>query len=204
VATGQPAATSLDASAARLFADFQLFGPQRAFVVSADGRGFWWAGSNGADPGRAIESALKACQDKTGGKCTVFAVNDILLNGREWKAATPPASPPIGRLRGQPWWENKGPQAAAGVIVWSHGYRSGSDSTSSAPQPWIGRFAASGYDLYRFDREWIRTARATRRSLSRRFARPGPWAIAASCWPVSRPARGCHSLQRCAAHQSMA
>lgn len=156
VAAGQPAATSLDASAARLFADFQLFGPQRAFVVSADGRGFWWAGSNGADPGRAIESALKACQDKTGGKCAPYAVNDILLNGREWKAAPPPASPPIARLRGQPWWENKGPQAGTGVIVWSHGYRSGNDATSSAPQPWIGRFTARGYDLYRFDREWIR------------------------------------------------
>src|SRR5262249_4786938 len=89
-------------------------------------------------------------------QCAVYAVNDIVLNGRDWKSAAPPVSPAIGRLRGQPWWQNKGPQSASGLIVWSHGYRSGSDSTSSAPQAWIGRFTAAGYDLYRFDREWIR------------------------------------------------
>jgi pimeloyl-ACP methyl ester carboxylesterase len=150
------AAQQLAGEAARSYADFQLFGPQRAFALSADGKGFWWAGSNGADPTRAVESTLKACQDKTGGKCTLYAINDIVLNGRDWKSAAPPVQPPIGRLRAQPWWENKGPQASAGLIVWSHGYRSGSDSTSSAPQPWIGRLTATGYDLYRFDREWIR------------------------------------------------
>jgi hypothetical protein len=31
----------------------------------------------------------------------------------------------------------------------------GKNSTDSAPQPWIGRFTHLGYDLYRFDREWI-------------------------------------------------
>jgi pimeloyl-ACP methyl ester carboxylesterase len=64
--------------------------------------------------------------------------------------------PSIGRLRPQPWWRNNGPQAAAGLIVWSHGYKEGTDSTSSAPQPHVGRFLAAGYDLYRFDRRWIR------------------------------------------------
>jgi pimeloyl-ACP methyl ester carboxylesterase len=150
------AAQQLAGEAARSYADFQLFGPQRAFALSADGKGIWWAGSSGADPSRAVEAALKACQGKSGGKCSLYAVNNIVLDSREWKSAAPPVLPPIGRLRPQPWWENKGPQAAAGLIVWSHGYRSGSDSTSSAPQPWIGRFTAKGYDLYRFDREWIR------------------------------------------------
>jgi pimeloyl-ACP methyl ester carboxylesterase len=155
-AAAQVAAQQLGSDGARSYADFQLFGPQRAFVVSADGKGFWWAGSSGADPGRAVETALKSCQDKGSGTCTLYAINNIVLNGRSWKAAAPPAAPPIGRLRGQPWWENKGPQTAAGLIVWSHGYRSGNDATSSAPQPWIGRFINAGYDLYRFDREWIR------------------------------------------------
>jgi pimeloyl-ACP methyl ester carboxylesterase len=149
-------AQQLSGDAARSYAEYQQYGPQRAFVVSADGKGYWWAGSSGADPSRAVASALEACTKKGSSQCSVFEVNDIPLNGRDWKSARPSTSPVIGRLRGQPWWQNQGPQSAAGLIVWSHGYRSGSDSTSSAPQAWIGRFTASGYDLYRFDREWIR------------------------------------------------
>src|SRR5258705_1655861 len=49
----------------------------------------------------------------------------------------------------------RGPQLATGLIVWSHGYLAGKNSAESAPQPWIGRFTRLGYDLYRFDREWI-------------------------------------------------
>jgi pimeloyl-ACP methyl ester carboxylesterase len=149
-------AQQLAGDAARTYADYEQFGPQRAFVVSSEGKGYWWAGSSGADPSRAVAAALKACKDKGNAQCAVHSVNDIVLNGRDWKSAMPSTSPMIGRLRGQPWWQNKDPQAAAGLIVWSHGYRSGSDSTSSAPQSWIGRFTALGYDLYRFDREWIR------------------------------------------------
>jgi pimeloyl-ACP methyl ester carboxylesterase len=79
-----------------------------------------------------------------------------VLNGRDWKGAAPPLLPTIGRLRPQPYWENKGPQAAAGLIVWSHGYMGGNDSTWSAPQGQVANFTRAGYDLYRFDREWIR------------------------------------------------
>ncbi len=149
-------AQQLGGDAARSYADFQLFGPQRAFVLAPDGRAFWWAGVAGADPSRAVENALKRCAEQTKASCTPFAVNNIALAGRDWKAAAPSTLAPIGRLRAQPWWENKGPQAAAGVIVWSHGYRAGTDATFSPPQPWVGRFTAAGYDLYRFDREWIR------------------------------------------------
>jgi pimeloyl-ACP methyl ester carboxylesterase len=160
VASAELRAQSLSGDAARSFADFQQFGPQRAFVLSGDGRTFWYAGAGGSDPSQAIAAALKACtdqgKDKGNSQCTVYAVNDILLNGRDWRSAAPAPAPAIGRLRGQPWWQNRGPQAAAGLVVWSHGYRSGSDSTNSAPQPWIGRFTSLGYDLYRFDREWIR------------------------------------------------
>ena len=31
----------------------------------------------------------------------------------------------------------------------------GKNATDNAPQTWIGRFTRMGYDLYRFDREWI-------------------------------------------------
>ena len=155
-ASAELRAQPLSDSAARTYADYRQFGPQRAFVVSADGKGYWWAGMSGTDPERAVEAAVKTCRDNGNSRCSVYAVNDTLLNGRDWKDASPATSPMIGRLRGQPWWQNKGPQSAAGLIVWSHGYRSGSDATSSAPQAWIGQFTGAGYDLYRFDREWIR------------------------------------------------
>lgn len=68
--------------------------------------------------------------------------------------AAPGPLPAIGRLGAQPYGENKGAQAA-GLIVWSHGYMSGKDSTGNAPQGEVATFTRQGYDLYRFDREWI-------------------------------------------------
>lgn len=149
-------AQSLGAEATRTYADFQNLGPHRAFAIAADGRGYLWAGSAGADPAGAVASVLKSCADRSKSACTLYAVNNVVLNGRDWKTAAPPPLPPIGRLRPEPYWENKGPQAAAGLIVWSHGYMSGRNATDSAPQTWVGRFTQAGYDLYRFDREWIR------------------------------------------------
>jgi pimeloyl-ACP methyl ester carboxylesterase len=77
---------------------------------------------------------------------------------QDWRKLVPardPAAPDIGRLRPEPYWAMRGPQLATGLIVWSHGYMSGKDATNSAPQPYLGRFTRLGYDLYRFDREWI-------------------------------------------------
>ncbi len=113
MAEAQQAAPALNADAARSLADFQNFGPHRAFVIGADGRASWYVGVAGAD------------------------------------------APDIGRLRPEPYWSMRGPKLAAGLIVWSHGYMAGRNATSGAPQSWIGRFTRMGYDLYRFDREWI-------------------------------------------------
>ena len=63
-------AQQLSRDAARSYADYQQVGPQRAFVVSGDGNAYWWAGSSGADPSRAVEAALKACKDKGNAQCT--------------------------------------------------------------------------------------------------------------------------------------
>lgn len=143
--------------AQRAWAEYQLFAPQRAFAVSADGEASqWWAAAGGEDPGKAAEQALSRCTAQGRSACTLWAVNNIVLVGRDWRSAAPPALPPIGKLRPQPFWQNAGPQAAAGLIVWSHGHMSGKDSTATAPQAWVGQFLAKGYDLYRFDREWIR------------------------------------------------
>lgn len=146
----------LGASAQRTYGDFERLGPHRAFFLAADGTGYVWAGASGADPGGAVEGGLKNCEERSKSKCSLYAVNNVVLAGRDWKAAAPPLLPAIGRLRPQPYWANQGPQSAAGLIVWSHGYMSGRNATASAPQGQVGNFTAAGYDLYRFDREWIR------------------------------------------------
>lgn len=157
VLSGSAYAQQLSAETARDFADYQKYPPQAAFAVSPDGKtNGLQAGQGGADPAKPIATALARCAERAKTACTLYAVNNVLLAGRDWQSAAPPALPPIGRLRAQPWWVNKGPQAATGLIVWSHGYLAGTDSTNSAPQPYVGRFLAAGYDLYRFDRLWIR------------------------------------------------
>ncbi|MBS0519554.1 MAG: hypothetical protein JSR90_12750 [Proteobacteria bacterium] len=151
-----PASAQLSASTQRGYEAFERLGPHRAFAVAADGKGYWWTGSSGTDPGRAVASATKLCEERSKTKCSLYAVNNVILNGRDWSAATPPESPSIGRLRPEPYWANKGPQAATGLIVWSHGYMEGRDATASSPQGEVAYFTLKGYDLYRFDRQWIR------------------------------------------------
>ena len=151
-----PASAQLGADAQRAYEDFQRLGPHRVFMLGADGKGYSWAGANGADPTSAVERGLKSCEERAKTACTLYAVNNIVLNGRDWKAATPPSLANIGRLRPEPYWENKGPQTAAGLIVWSHGYFLGIDATATAPQGQVAPFTVAGYDLYRFDRQYIR------------------------------------------------
>ena len=158
MAAAQQAAQPLNAEAAKSLADFLNFGPHRAFVIGADGRASWYVGVGGADPGTAVSSALKRCEERGKPPCTLHVVNNYTVTGADWRAEVPARSadaPDIGRLRPEPYWSMRGPKLAAGLIVWSHGYMAGKNATSSAPQPWIGRFTRMGYDLYRFDREWI-------------------------------------------------
>lgn len=153
---GSAGAQQSGGAAQRSYEAYQLLGPHRAFVVRADGVASDWADAPGTDPVLAVDGAMKRCEEGKKGACTLYAVNNVVLNGRDWKAAKPPVLPDIGRLRPEFWWDNKGPQAAAGLIVWSHGYMQGVDATVSAPQGQVANFTMNGYDLYRFDRQWIR------------------------------------------------
>ena len=127
-----PAAAQLSADAQKAYTAFQRLAPHRVFMLAPNGRGYTWSGAAGADPSGAIERGLKYCEDSAKAKCSLYAVNNVVLNGRDWKTAAPPMLPPIGRLRAQPFWHNKGP-LAAGMIVWSHGYMEGKDATANAP-----------------------------------------------------------------------
>jgi pimeloyl-ACP methyl ester carboxylesterase len=155
--TASPAmAQQLGAEAQRAYAGYQLLAPHKAFAVAADGHAYTWFGASGGEPASAVAGVLKRCAERSKSGCTLYAVNNVVLSGRDWKAAAAPSLPAIGRLRPEPYWDNKGPQAATGLIVWSHGYMSGRDASQSAPQAQVENFTAAGYDLYRFDRQWIR------------------------------------------------
>jgi pimeloyl-ACP methyl ester carboxylesterase len=151
-------AAGLNSEAAKSLADFQLFGPHRAFVVGGDGKAYWWAGVGGADPGNAVASSIRRCEERSKQGCVLHVVNNYTVTGRDWRSAVPARAadaPDIGRIRPEPYWSMRGPELANGLVVWSHGYMAGKNATDNPPQPWIGRFTRLGYDLYRFDREWI-------------------------------------------------
>ena len=150
IAGASPSSAQLNAEAQRAYQAYQLLAPHRAFAVAPDGKADSWSDASGADPSSAVDSVLKRCQERAKTPCTLYAVNNVVLNGRDWKAAAPPVLPNIGRLRPEPYWDNKGPGSAAGLIVWSHGYMLGRDATQSAPQGEAAYFTAKGYDLYRF------------------------------------------------------
>lgn len=96
-------AQQLSPEATRSFAEYRLLPPHRVFAVSPDGKvGQPWSGSGGADPATAIGNGLGRCEERSKAKCTLYAVNNVVLAGRDWKSVSPPSLPPIGRLRAQP------------------------------------------------------------------------------------------------------
>lgn len=149
------AQAQLSPDAKKAWADYERLAPHKVFMLAPNGKAYFWTGATGEDPKAAVENGLKYCEDNAKAKCTIYAVNNVVLDGRDWKTAAPPALPNIGRLRPEPYWINKGPQSAAGLIVWSHGYFLGIDATSTAPQGQVANFTTAGYDLYRFDRQYI-------------------------------------------------
>jgi pimeloyl-ACP methyl ester carboxylesterase len=152
----------LNPSAEHEFERFERLPPHRAFVVAGDGRVYYWSRVSGADPANAVADALKSCAEGHNRSCSLYAVNNVVLHGRAWHQVFSPPLPDIGRLRPEAYWLNRGPHAAAGLMVWSHGYKSGTDSSFNAPQGEVTNFTAQGFDLYRFDRpvivDWHRDA----------------------------------------------
>ncbi len=56
-------------------------------------------------------------------------------------------------LHPSPQFTVVGPGMARGVVIWLHGaYDKGQYPTPPAAQPWVGRMAALGYDIWRLDR----------------------------------------------------
>jgi hypothetical protein len=144
------------ANTERLFVEFRKVGPHRAFAVGPGDTATWRAGEN--TPEVAVATVLKNCAAAAKAECKLSFVNNYAVDGEAWQSRVPKRAagvPDIGRLRPQPYWWMRGPQLAAGLLVWSHGYSLQKRLEGTAPPTWTGRFADLGYDLYRFDRELI-------------------------------------------------
>jgi hypothetical protein len=149
----------LSPAAVQAFADYVTYAPHKTFYLAGDGSGYSWSGTGGETPAQAVTNGLNNCLEHWKTDCRLYAVNNFLLGGRDWRVVVPARSPnvfDIGRLRPQPYWGNSGPAAATGLLVWSHDYEEAVDRTATAPGPYVGHFAKAGYDLYRFDRRWTR------------------------------------------------
>jgi hypothetical protein len=137
---------------------FLLGNLPRAWAISSNGKyGGQWGGNGTIEAARA--AALKSCADKGGTDCAIYAENlDVVWRGRspESRPATP--GPLIAEAKyafipdARFFW--LGPQAARGVLVWSHGYdEAGADYRQSQPPPYVRAFNNAGFDIVRFARD---------------------------------------------------
>ncbi len=134
---------------------FQVEGFHRAFAIS-EGGGFGQGNAYGTIEG-ATKRAIEECQKRDAqGKCAIYAIDGYVVWGKD--PATLPryaAAPKLGAFIPSDYTPVLGPEKAAGIIIWSHGYLPGVDATQGPPQGYVARFEAAGWDVYRFNREYI-------------------------------------------------
>lgn len=130
-------------------------GFHRVFVISEHG-GFGAGWSNSTIDG-AEKTAMANCATRDPvGPCRPYSVDGYVVWGKERTAIPRYAeAPKLGLFIPSDYTPVRGPQAATGLIVWSHGYLPGVDATQGQPQGYVSRFLARGWDVYRYNREWI-------------------------------------------------
>src|SRR5258708_23158768 len=145
----------LGADGQRSYGAFLTQGFHRVFAISpGGGYGSGW-GHPSIDV--AKKTAFENCQrrDPTG-TCAMYSVNGYVVWGQD-AGAIPryAAAPKLGLFLPSDYYPVRGPKAAAGVIIWSHGYFRGIDATQGQPQGYVSQFHAAGWDVYRYNREYI-------------------------------------------------
>lgn len=134
--------------------------PHAAFAIAAtpEGRVLRWRFVGGrATPEAAAREVLEACGREDlrnapiGASCQLMAV-DLAL-GRLPPLRAPHAET-IGPFRASPLHWRFGPQRAAGVVVWGHGYNGRDrDNRSSAAPGFLSVLNDAGWDILRYDRD---------------------------------------------------
>ncbi len=133
--------------------------PHAAFAVAQDpdGRGAWAMASAHATPDAARAEAMRLCTESAnrvrGGAlrtpCRIVALDGAV----EGHAPIPLHRGTIGPFRASPLHLHRGPQQAAGVVVWAHGYGGPDRDLRAQPIPgFISALNNAGWDVLRFDR----------------------------------------------------
>ncbi|MGQ0662132.1 MAG: hypothetical protein ACT4P2_00825 [Pseudomonadota bacterium] len=154
--TGPEQVPHVDERGQRYFEErFPLAGFHRAFAVSGSGKWAAWLGASSLED--AKQRALANCQKDSPAPCALYAVNGYVVWGKNPDdiPLRSPSAPNVGRFIASDYYPVRGPQAAKGVVIWSHGYRSGVDATKTQPHGYVSRFHAAGWDIYRYNREWV-------------------------------------------------
>jgi len=164
------AVPGLPQAARPAYADYVLANLPRALAIAGNGH-LGWAAEPTLDGART--KALDTCRAYGGTDCRLYAENlDVVWPGLEQHAATPP--PALSSTLNfsiipdeRYFWH--GPDNAAGVYVWLHGYAGPDrDLGGLQPQGHVRAFNNAGFDVVRFDREakadqpmraadWLRT-----------------------------------------------
>lgn len=135
--------------------------PHAAFALAAlpDGRSVWRFIAGQPDVGIARARLQVACDADAvtafgeGRTCRMIALDGAVAASSE-RPAFRPVHDSIGPFRTAPLMFRHGPQAAAGVVVWSHGYggRMADHRQRSAPGV-LAVLNDAGWDVLRFDRD---------------------------------------------------
>jgi dienelactone hydrolase len=145
----------LGASGRAGFETYRAAGFNKAFAMNRDGRWAYQVGS-ARTPAEVVADALRHCNEGAREPCEVVSFNDIATAGRDPLSlpAVDPRGRPIGALTPSPFYPIRGPDAAAGLVVWSHGVQADADNTNGPPHGYLNRLRDAGYDFYDFDRRW--------------------------------------------------
>jgi pimeloyl-ACP methyl ester carboxylesterase len=130
-------------------------GFHRAFALSESGHSGWasFRGSTEA----ATRDALGYCRKFAGDSpCILYSLDGYNVWGKDPQSLPRyAAAPKLGLFLPSDYTPVHGPEAAKGVVIWSHGYMRGFDATQTQPHGYVSRFLADGWDVYRYNREYI-------------------------------------------------
>jgi len=139
----------------RSYRSYLVQGFHRVFAISEGGG--YGSGWGFRDIEEATKTAVGNCQRRDpNGACKPYSVDGYVVWGKDAKDLPRYAdAPKYGRFIPSDFVPVRGPQAAPGLVVWSHGYFRGIDATQGQPHGYVSRFLASGWDVYRYNREWV-------------------------------------------------
>lgn len=145
----------INAAGQRLYQHYTDEGFHRVFAISEHGG--YGAGWDSSTIDAAAKTATRNCDKRDpSGPCRIYAVDGYVVWGKNPGALPRFADAPrLGAFIPSDYTPVRGPHAATGLIVWSHGYRRGIDETQGQPQGYVSRFLAQGWDVYRCNREYI-------------------------------------------------